>query len=514
MAERAAVEHAVVTLSAKGWGQRRIATELGIGRKLVRSILTRVHAQRAQGHSVLPAAPTKRASVLDAYDATIGELLDQHPDITAVRLLEELRATGYTGGYTLVKERLRAVRPKPKAAFVERFETGPGQQGQQDWSPYTIPFTDDGPKKVSCFSLILGYSRRQYIHFCDRENLVTLERQHIAAAERFKGLPGEILYDGQKAVYLRREAHRVVYNPKFLAFATHYGFIPRVLPPRTPEQKGKVERPFQYVEGHCLNARTLRNRAELDALAERWMSETSDLHVHDTTGERPIDRFAREQDALLPMPAHPYDTAEVGYRVVSDEALIRWEDVRYSVPLSAILDLVVVRATEHEILVYKSDLSVLARHERAPRAHPDPVIDPAHRPAKRWRHDVEALSARLGELGEAAVLFATGVVRTQRYRGAHLADVLGLVERYNADDLVGAIERAVRYKAFDAGVVERILLATATPRPLPCTTEQRARARLREHGAALSVPPRALSEYARVLDDRDDDHGDDDQGER
>jgi hypothetical protein len=263
--------------------------------------------------------------------------------------------------------------------------------------------------------------------------------------------------------------------------------------------KGKIEQPFQYVEGNLLNARSLATKADLDALAIFWMDQISDQHVHDTTRERPIDRFAREKESLLPLPAHPYDTAEVGYRVVSDDAFVHWDDVAYSVPMSAVLDLVVVRVTEHEVFVYAADLSTLARHERAPRGHREPVVNPAHRPAKKPRHDVEALLARFGELGEQAALFAAGVCRAQRYHGTHLSDVLSLVERYDADDLLRALERAVRYRAFDAGVVVRILSATAAPRPLPSTEAVRARERLRAQGAALAGPRRPLEDYAAVL---------------
>lgn len=502
--EPEAIRHAVVVLHQKGWGQRPIAKELGITRKRVRGIVASIREQRDHGHSALPKVPKRRDSVLDAHAAGIAELLDKHPDITAVRLHEELTKKGFDGGYTIVKERLRQLRPKPKKSPVERFETEPGVQGQQDWSPYEVPFTQTGPTRVQCFSLVLAYSRRQYIHFCERADLITLERQHIAAAERFGGLPEEILYDNQKAVVLRWEAHRPLYNPKFLCFASHYGFRPRAMPPRTPEWKGKVEAPFQYVEGNCLNARTLGTKRDLDELATWWMDNTSDLHTHDTTRQRPIDRFAEEADALLPLPAHPYDTAEVGYRVVSEEGLVAWEDVRYSVPFAHLCDVVVVRALEHELLIYAADLKTIAHHEKAPRGHREPVIDPAHRPAKKSRHDVDALCARMGELGEAASLFAAGVCKMQRYRGSHLADVLALVATYNADDLVLALERAVRYRAFDAGVVARILAAQATPRPLPSTEDEGARRRLREHSAALFVPPRALGDYAAALSDSTD----------
>jgi transposase len=403
----------VVVLHARGWSQRQIADELGVTRKMVRGILERIEKQRSQGHSALPAPANKRKSVLDRYTAAIMQLLDLYPEITAVRMHEELQKQGFPGSYTAVKDRLRAVRPKPKRAPVERFETEPGEQGQQDWSPYDIDFTAGGPIKVHCFSLVLGYSRRQYIHFCEREDSTTLVRQHIAAAERFGGLPKTILYDNQKAIVLRWEAGRPLYNPRFLAFASHYGFRPQALPPGRPDLKGKVERPFQYVEGNCLNARSFRDRHALNEHAEAWMDATSDRHRHDTTGERPIDRFAREATMLQPLPAHPYDTAEVGYRVVSIEGFVTWEQTPYSVPFAYVLDLVIVRATEHEVVVYGKDLAEMARHERAPRGHRTPVVSPAHRPEKKSRYDIDALVAKVTELGDAATLFATGVCRQQ-----------------------------------------------------------------------------------------------------
>jgi transposase len=497
--ESAEIESLVVTLSARGWSQRRLVKELGISRKRVRTILVRIARQRSAGHSVLPKPAVRRTSTLDEYASLIDEQVERYPDITAVRLFEELRNKGFGGGYTIVKERLRTLRPRPKRAPVERFETEPGQQGQQDWSPYELAFTASGAETVKCFSLILGFSRRQYIHFSEQEDLLTMMRQHIAAAERFKGLPREILYDNQKVVVLRWEAGRPIYNPRFVAFATHYGFRPVALPKGRPDLKGKVERPFQYIEGNCLNARTFESRAALNEHAVWWMDNISDVHVHDTTRERPLDRFAREQGKLLPLPAHPYDTAEVGYRVVSIEGFVEWLDTPYSVPYAHVLDLVLVRAAEHELVIYNANVREIARHQRAPRGRTMPVTDPTHHPSKKDRHDIDALVARMSELGEAAGYFAAGVCKSQRYRGSHLAHVLGLVERYDADDIVRALERAVRYRAFDGQVVERILLASAEPRPLPDMGEQRARARLAEAARALDVAPRALGVYAAAL---------------
>lgn len=499
MARDADLENLVVSLAERGWSMRRIARELQMSRNTARRVMARVTRARQEGHSALPPARGRRASVLDAHADTIAELLDRYPDISAVRLHEELSTRGFHGGYTIVKQELRRRRPLPKKEPVQRFETGPGAQGQQDWSPYTIDFTETGEQQVQCFSFILGFSRRQFIHFTERQDFYALIRQHVATGDHYGGMPEEVLYDNQATIVLRREAGRPIYQPAFLAFATHYGFRPHALQPRTPEQKGKIERPFQYVEGNCLNARTFRNLAHLNEHAAWWMANVSDKHKHDTTGERPIDRFVREVDHLKPLPARPYDTAEVGYRVVTDSGFVSWQGTPYAVPWAHVLDLVVVRATDTEVIVHGDDLRIIARHARMPRGHVDPVGETDYHPPRRVRHDVDALVARIAELGDAGVAFGVGVCQGQRTRGHHLAEVLALRERYDADDLVVALERAVRYRAFDARVVARILETSATPRVLPDTLEAAAHRRLREDIPGHHVTARPMQAYADAI---------------
>ena len=487
----------IVSKWDKGIGKRKISREVGVSRNTVRRVLNAVATQRRRGHSALPNSPVRRGSKLDEYEEYIKETLEKYPDLTAVRMHEKLQQKGFDGQYTIVKECLRQVRPRPKKTPVTRYETAPGKQGQQDWSPYDIPFIDDGLQTVKAFSLVLGYSRRQHLRFCENEQFITLIREHRAGFERLEGVPAEILYDRQKAVVLGWEAGRNLYNPRFLAFATHYGFRPRALPPRKPEWKGKVERPFDYVDKNLLGGRRFRNIDHLNEVTDWWEDNRADVRIHGTLKERPIDRFVVEAPRLLPLPARPYDTAEVGYRVVSIEGMVSWDVTPYSVPCEHVLEIVAVRATEQEIFVYDAELNELARHERAPRGQIEPVAEPSHRPKKKSRHDIDLLVVRMGELGDIAAQFAAGILERQRYRGSHLAQVLGLVERYSADDLVAALERAVRYRAFDGKVVQRILEASAVPRRLPEDAERAARERL----STMLTPtkPRSLNHYAVAL---------------
>src|SRR6516225_8051220 len=104
---------------------RAIARALRIDRKTVADVIHTYERTRETPHSALPRVRVRR-SQLDAHADHIAAVLERYPDITAVRLDEELRAKGFTGGHTIVKDRLRALRPQPTREPVVRFETGMG----------------------------------------------------------------------------------------------------------------------------------------------------------------------------------------------------------------------------------------------------------------------------------------------------------------------------------------------------------------------------------------------------
>ena len=502
---RQELEHLIITMHADGWRIRALARHFDIGRNTVRGILRNDQSQRDEGHDVLERRKIPRKRKLDPFVPLMKEQIDKFPNITGVRMYEQLKEAGYVGGTTIVTDLLRKLRPKPKRQPVIRFETDPGVQGQMDWSPYTIPFTDVGKAEVLCFSYILGFSRRQYIDFTENRKFFTLIRRHQDAFDHFGGVPRECLYDGEKTVLLRWEAGRPVYNPAFVAFITHYHCKPVACRPGRPETKGKVEAPFLYVEKNLLNARQFRDLQDLRANARWWLKEKSDMHVHDTTGRPPLELFIeQEQQALLPLPQHAYDASEVELRVCRCDAFLEHDTNLYSVPYEYVADIVTLKATEHEIMIYSPELELVAHHERVAAGAGKKVEEPAHRKSSKIRYGLEPVREAFLLLGDGSQDFLDGLKhKYPRNCGFHARYILGLKEHYDCQDINRCLKHATGYHAFDGKAIERILRARAKPRTLESVRNDQANKILEK--TLPQIKQRSLNEYCQLLSGEDND---------
>jgi transposase len=477
---------------------RRIAKMLGVDRKTVAKVI----AEHEQARAGEPAKKRKpRNSLLDSFQENIGQLLERYPDITAVRMLEELRGLGFKGNYTIVKARLRDLRRHP-LQLIRRFETGPGVQSQMDYSSYDIDFTAEGKRRVHAFGYVLGYSRRQYVHFVEHQDFTTTIRQHVAAFTHLKGVAVDCLYDNMKVVVSGYDGEQPIYNTRFLAFATYYGFRPVACRPRRPETKGKIERPFWYLEQNLLNGRTFSSLQHLNETTAWWLANVADVRVHKTTQRPPLDLHQEELPHLLALPQKPYDTAEVVYRTVNPEGFISYRQNFYSVPWQRIGQLLPVRITESEVIVYDPDIRELARHQRLPvSATGKYSTHHEHRPGPDLRQKQELLRQRFEELGAEAVSFFQQLIRTRRFGKDEAARILGLLSTYHQHDLMAAFQRAHQFRAFSFAAVERILGAFAQPRSALETVDDQARQHLDELLRENPIPPRPTSDYQKLLED-------------
>jgi hypothetical protein len=113
---------------------------------------------------------------------------------------------------------------------------------------------------------------------------------------------------------------------------------------------------------------------------------------------------------------------------------------------------------------------------------------------------VELLRERFAEWGAEAVHFLDGILQTRRCGKDEAFRVLGLLGTYRREDLVKALERACRYRAFSFSAVERILAAQARPRSSWEALQEEAREHLDDVLREPSLSPRPTAEYQQLLE--------------
>jgi transposase len=288
----------------QGLSKAEIARSLKVCRRTVYHWIETGQLERELDNE--PARYTPRAPVvrkIDPYREIILARLAAYPKLSATRLHDEIRAAGYAGSYTQVKEYVRQVRPKPPADPVVRFETPAGLQAQVDFAEFHLPWG-----KRFALLVVLGYSRLLWLQFYSRQTMTVLMRGLEQAFAFFGGVAAELLFDQLKAVIIddeRASGGKLLENLEFARFAAHWGFRIRACRPYRARTKGKVEHPVGYVRESFFYGREFLNDADLNALS--WMAQTANARVHRTIQEVPRVRFERDERATLkPLALHPY----------------------------------------------------------------------------------------------------------------------------------------------------------------------------------------------------------------
>ena len=105
-----------------------------------------------------------------------------------------------------------------------------------------------------------------------------------------------------------------------------------------------MESGVKYFKRNFLAGRRFRDDLDLQEPLQEWTATVADVRVHGTTHERPVERFARERDALVPAPAGRAFRLEAPLtRVVATDYLVSVDTNRYSVPFTLIGQPVEVR---------------------------------------------------------------------------------------------------------------------------------------------------------------------------
>ena len=343
-------------LHRDGHSVRAIARLTGHTRRTVDKVL--------QEQCPLPFEAPDRRSCLDEFKAYVKERHGNF-DLSAVRLLEEIRPMGYTGSLRTLRRYVRELEIATQGASraTVRFETAPGRQAQVDWADCGSFVDAQGVEiPLYAFVFVLGFSRMMFVCFTASMDLPVLMRCHVRAFEYFGGVPKSILYDNMGQVRL---PHSKQLHPHFVDFATHYGYSVKTHRVRRPRTKGKCERMVFYIKDNFLNGRAFVDHADVEAQAMSWLDTVANVRVHETTKEPPVVLMAQEKEHLTAFGSViPYRICERVARKVDFEGFVVFDRSRYSVDPEHVGKTVSVEAFGDNIVVRSRDL-IVSEHKRS-----------------------------------------------------------------------------------------------------------------------------------------------------
>jgi transposase len=443
------------------WHQKRslreIARHLNLNRRTIAKYL------------ITPAPKPKqpvRTSKLDAFHQAIDGLLEQAPTASAVVILQRLRPLGYQGGISILKQYLhgkRAASSTPRA-FV-RVESLAGDRFEIDWGHFGSLHYEGDARKLYAFSLIECHSRMMYVEFTHSQCFETFVRCHIHAFESLGGIARDLVYDNLSTAVAEHDGKLVRFNPRFLAFAREFGFIPRACQVASPWEKGKVERAgIGYLRQNFWPLRQFKDLVDVNSQVRQWLAEIANIRTHSETREQPKARF--RPDCLRPLPVLRPDYRDTAEALVHKDIRLQFDANRYCVPARYVGCRLTVKADSSSVAIYdqQREVATYARSWRrgqtlgAERFEKELL---AQRPAAELSRTQQRLVA---QLGERAATYLRELARTDRSLPRQIAELNDLVRNYGPDAVSQAVDQASRARAFGTDYIANILRQQQAPR--------------------------------------------------
>jgi transposase len=390
--------------------------------------------------------------------------------LTTTRILREIRALGFTGGRTIVARHVSTLRseqrPRPARVVKRRFETAPGKEMQVDWSPFDVTIAGT-VVAVHALGCLLCASRKLYLRLLRDERQSTLLEALASAFEYFGGVAARLVTDNMATAVLGRFGtdRKVLWHPRFLDFARHYGFEPFACLPKDPDRKGKKEKSFRLVYDDFLKGTDFESWTDLDVRRARWLDDTPEVgneRRHGTTRRIVNEAWREEQPFLIQLPEKRFAVHEDGVRVVDADSTLSMKGTRYSVPATLANRSVAVRIyAEHFEVLDPQGRIAFSRCYVSDDDKGRLQIDKTHYatlPRRSCGRGGERLDEALLRRFPSLQSLVQGLrLRFKSLAPIHYRALVRLVERYGEPAFLGAAERAQQYRRFDAHAIGRIL---------------------------------------------------------
>jgi len=486
---------------AEHWKIGTIAAELSVHRDVVELAI--------EPRRFVNVAYRARASMLDPYADFVRMTLDEHPRLRATRILEMIRRRGYGGSVWPLRRFVRRIRPDGSREAFFRLTTLPGEQGQVDWGHFGSIQIEQTKRPLSCFVMVLSYSRTIFARFVLDQTLESFVRCHALAFEAFGGTPRQLLYDNLKTAVLERTADVIRFHPKLLELAGYYHFGPVPVARARGNEKGRVERAIRYLREAFFAARRFHSVADLNAQLDDWIERVTHARIVPGDADKRTVRVAldEERPRLLALPKHRFVCDFVRATSSGKTPYLRFDSNDYSIPHTLARKPLTLVASDTIVRVLDGDTEV-ARHARCWEKGRQ-IEDDRHLRGltdhKRKSREHRGRNRVIASCPSAEV-FLSGIARNGGHLGGATTRLLHLLEQYRAAELEAALAEAQRRSAFAVEAVAHILdqrqraKKIRAPRPVVLPADPRVR--------DLVVEPRSLGVYDVLANDGKDDSDD------
>lgn len=454
-------------------GTRKIAELLGISRNTVKKALS---------SDDMPTYKSRKVAI-NEYVLPFEDFIKQSflkKKLKASRILKDIKSKGYKGSqyalYAYIRNELKPIKDEvstnnPNA--YKSYQTAPGEQIQFDWAQYTVNIADN-LVKVYIHQTILGYSRYK----CYSVSLSITQSDVLNALEEsfifFGGVCERIQIDNAKVFIDNASRDNLVWNKRFLHFCGFYGIKPIRSLPVHPWSKGKVEKPFDYVENHFIMGNEFKDFNDLQQRLKTFQDETNSL-VHSST--KKVTKVMFEQEEQLSLNPLPIDrqTGEIRryvgfkeeFRKVTKDSLISYKGNKYSVLhyfASKEVWLKVLYGTKLQIFSSKNKL--IATHTIC-LSKGEVIIDKEH--YKGYRNigldtiakSTSRLKTRFANYTRIDQFIQNVKVQKRINVSDHLQKIANLFEYYDDSDCIMAMEECFTLNIFNATIIKGFITHNA-----------------------------------------------------
>ena len=418
-----------------------------LSRNTVRRILRGKEGERT------PSAPCDAAvlaRIEDAFKRARGN---------GVRVQELLASeSGLKVPYSTLTRWLREAQLRDPPKRSGEYHQAPGEEMQHDTSPHRMVLAGKAIT-AQCAGLTLAYSRRLFVQYYPR--FTRFEAKHfLLEAARFNdGSCPLCIIDNTSVLVVAGAGPEAVMAPEMVAFARALGFAFRAHHIEHADRKGRIERPFSYVERNFLAGRSFADFDDLNRQALSWCREVANQKVKRVLGMSPEAAYVMEKPHLACLPRVLPPIYEVLERVVDLYGYVSVDTNRYSVPERFVGQSVSVHKHPSEIIIYHRG-SEIARHVRLIGQRDARSTLPGHHPTPTRADRGPALEEQLLRGDHASLERYAAALKQRAYgRGVRsLRRLLELKRTYPSGPFLAAVEEALRFGLFDLQRLETLIL--------------------------------------------------------